>query len=117
MNKRKQLVISEYFDPSNKIDNFKKRKEIVDCIHNSKPRRKEEWTKITGLQLSLSTLILYETSKERKNILEKLEKQITYLSAPELTKVKVFGKWHDLPRKQAAYGDEGVTYTYSGMKK
>ena len=119
MNKRKQNVISEYVDTTNKIDNFKRCKGIVDCsldsLHTNQCKE-EEWVNISGPQLSLSKLILYKTSKERKNIFEELENQITYFSEPELTRVKVFGRWYDLPRKQAAYGNEAVTYTYSGMK-
>lgn len=32
-----------------------------------------------------------------------------------LAKVQVFGKWHSVPRKQATYGDAGLTYTFSGL--
>ena len=32
----------------------------------------------------------------------------------DLSKVKIFGKVHPIPRKQSAYGDEGLTYKYSG---
>lgn len=28
---------------------------------------------------------------------------------------RVFGKIYDLPRQQVAYGDPGITYTYSGV--
>lgn len=31
--------------------------------------------------------------------------------------VQVFGKVHSIPRKQAAYGDAGLTYTYSGVTR
>lgn len=29
--------------------------------------------------------------------------------------MKIFGSWHAIPRKQAAYGDEGLSYTFSGV--
>lgn len=29
--------------------------------------------------------------------------------------MRVFGKWHDIPRQQVAYGDEGVKYRFSGI--
>lgn len=29
---------------------------------------------------------------------------------------RVFGKVYPLPRQQVAYGDPGITYTYSGIK-
>lgn len=28
--------------------------------------------------------------------------------------MKVFGKWHQIPRQQSAYGDEGIVYRFSG---
>ncbi|XP_020863578.2 DNA oxidative demethylase ALKBH2 isoform X2 [Phascolarctos cinereus] len=33
----------------------------------------------------------------------------------DLSRVRVFGKWHRIPRKQATYGDTGLTYTFSGL--
>ncbi|XP_042863600.1 DNA oxidative demethylase ALKBH2-like isoform X2 [Penaeus japonicus] len=33
----------------------------------------------------------------------------------DLARVKVFGKWCDIPRKQVTYGDPGLTYKYSGI--
>lgn len=35
----------------------------------------------------------------------------------EEAKLHVFGKMHNIPRKQATYGDPGLTYTYSGVTK
>ena len=35
----------------------------------------------------------------------------------EEARVQVFGKVYDIPRKQATYGDAGLTYTYSGVKR
>lgn len=32
-----------------------------------------------------------------------------------LARIQVFGKWHNVPRKQATYGDTGLTYTFSGL--
>lgn len=29
--------------------------------------------------------------------------------------VKVYGKWHKIPRQQVAYGDDGIKYTFSGI--
>lgn len=29
--------------------------------------------------------------------------------------VRVFGKWHQIPRQQVAYGDHGVNYQFSGV--
>lgn len=38
-----------------------------------------------------------------------------FLCTGALAKVQVFGKWHSVPRKQATYGDAGLTYTFSGL--
>lgn len=35
----------------------------------------------------------------------------------EEAKVHVFGKLHNIPRKQVTYGDSGLTYTYSGITR
>ena len=117
MSKRKQNVISSHFDTegeNNQTKQYKKDKSISGDF--DKKIVCEEWTHITGPQPNLSTLILYKKSDERRYIFNELEKQITYPSDPELTRIKVFGKWHDLPRKQAAYGSDGVTYKYSGLR-
>lgn len=34
--------------------------------------------------------------------------------SPDKSKVFVHGKWYQIPRSQAAYGDEGLTYKFSG---
>ncbi|KAJ0067547.1 hypothetical protein NL108_008027, partial [Boleophthalmus pectinirostris] len=35
----------------------------------------------------------------------------------EEAQVHVFGKVYNIPRKQATYGDTGLAYTYSGVKR
>lgn len=32
-----------------------------------------------------------------------------------MTKLHVFGRWHNIPRQQVTYGDPELTYTYSGV--
>ncbi|MGH0179415.1 UNVERIFIED_CONTAM: hypothetical protein FKN15_001711 [Acipenser sinensis] len=34
----------------------------------------------------------------------------------DMAKVQVFGKFHNIPRKQATYGDPGLNYSFSGVK-
>ncbi|XP_013141360.1 PREDICTED: alpha-ketoglutarate-dependent dioxygenase alkB homolog 2-like [Papilio polytes] len=49
------------------------------------------------------------------NILyRELEDTLEYFTG-DLSKIKVFGKIYPLPRQQVAYGDPGITYTYSGI--
>ncbi|XP_067862161.1 DNA oxidative demethylase ALKBH2 [Heptranchias perlo] len=54
------------------------------------------------------------TKSEADDIFLQLEKVLEYFSG-DLTKVQVFGKWHNIPRQQVTYGDLGLTYTYSGV--
>ena len=83
---------------------------------NVSQHTERDWThKKTDNKLNISSIIFYKTQYERRYVFEQLEKQIRYFTEPRLTKVKVFGKLHDIPRKQAAYGDAGVEYKYSGL--
>lgn len=72
---------------------------------------KAKTIKEKDLNLSYGKVFL-PRSKESRRIFSCLEREVKYLP-PETSKVFVFGKWHPIPRKQAGYGDEGVTYTYS----
>lgn len=74
----------------------------------------KEWTHKNENQLNISSVILYRTYREKTYIFNALEKQIEYFTEPRLTRIKVFSKWHDIPRKHSAYGDDGVSYKYSG---
>ncbi|KAM3867521.1 DNA oxidative demethylase ALKBH2 [Diretmus argenteus] len=72
------------------------------------------WQKIEAEQLDCDYALLF--SKEEADLLFKqLEEEVVYLTEEE-AKVQVFGKLHSIPRKQATYGDAGLTYTYSGVK-
>lgn len=46
-------------------------------------------------------------------IFQKLEEEVEYFSG-DLLKVKVYDKWHNIPRKQVSYGDCGLSYSFSG---
>ncbi|XP_047020865.1 LOW QUALITY PROTEIN: DNA oxidative demethylase ALKBH2-like [Helicoverpa zea] len=48
------------------------------------------------------------------DLLRELESNLEYFTG-ELSRIKVFGKVYPLPRQQVAYGDPGITYTYSGV--
>ncbi|NXV83963.1 ALKB2 demethylase, partial [Atlantisia rogersi] len=51
---------------------------------------------------------------EADEIFQQLEEQVEYFEGDK-TKLQVFGKWHDIPRRQVTYGDPELTYTYSGV--
>ncbi|KAL1132061.1 hypothetical protein AAG570_010019 [Ranatra chinensis] len=65
--------------------------------------------------LNLEYVENFLDAKEADNLLKVLEQQITYMD-PELTKVRVFGKWHHIPRQQVAFGDAGLSYKFSGTR-
>ena len=117
MNKRKQNLIESYFNTPKKDD--QKRRKMEDSTQHSSlanDQKKNNWSYISGPELNLSTTNLYPSFESRQHIFSELETQISYLKDHSLTTIKVFGKTHNLPRKHAAYGNDGVTYTYSGIK-
>lgn len=69
-----------------------------------------QWKHITSENLNLDLVQLF-TKTEADILFQEAEKVIKY---NEDSKVFVHGKWHKVPRKQAAYGDTGLTYTFSG---
>lgn len=69
-----------------------------------------QWKYITSENLNLDLVQLF-TKTEAHILFQEAEKVIKY---NEDSKVFVHGKWHKVPRKQAAYGDTGLTYTFSG---
>ncbi|XP_071166600.1 DNA oxidative demethylase ALKBH2-like [Mytilus edulis] len=72
---------------------------------------KLKWRKLSGENLDCDYIILY-SKKEADELLIKCAELLEY-NTGQLAKVKVFGKWHDIPRKQVAYGDAGLSYKFS----
>ncbi|KAJ6656582.1 hypothetical protein lerEdw1_003469 [Lerista edwardsae] len=68
------------------------------------------WKQIRAEGLNCDYTILFGRP-EADQIFRELEEEVEY---SEGTKLHVFGKWHNIPRKQVTYGDAGLTYTYSG---
>ncbi|XP_037672885.1 DNA oxidative demethylase ALKBH2 [Choloepus didactylus] len=71
------------------------------------------WRHIRAEGLDCDYTVLFGRA-EADEIFRELEKEVEYFTGA-LAKVQVFGKWHSVPRKQATYGDAGVTYTFSGL--
>lgn len=69
-----------------------------------------QWKKITAENLNLDYIQLFSKT-EADALFQEAEKVIKYNAN---SKVFVHGKWHKVPRKQTAYGDTGLTYTFSG---
>ncbi|NP_001019687.1 DNA oxidative demethylase ALKBH2 isoform X1 [Bos taurus] len=71
------------------------------------------WGRIRAEGLNCDYTILFGKA-EADEIFQELEKEVEYFTGA-LARVQVFGKWHSVPRKQATYGDTGLTYTFSGL--
>ncbi|XP_004615653.2 DNA oxidative demethylase ALKBH2 [Sorex araneus] len=71
------------------------------------------WQRIRAEGLDCDYTLLFGKA-EADEIFQELEKEVEYFTGA-LARVQVFGKWHTVPRKQATYGDEGLTYTFSGL--
>ncbi|XP_069817491.1 DNA oxidative demethylase ALKBH2 [Dendropsophus ebraccatus] len=71
------------------------------------------WKRICAENLSCDYTSLFHKA-EADGIFQQLEKEIVYFTG-ELSKVQVYGKWHNVPRKQVTFGDEGLSYTFSGI--
>ncbi|XP_066253048.1 DNA oxidative demethylase ALKBH2-like [Euwallacea similis] len=78
----------------------------------SSTKQELQWKELTAENLNITYSILLSQSLAN-TLMEELEKYIHYYSG-DLTKVKIFGKWHQIPRQQVAYGDQGLKYTFSG---
>ncbi|CAN2390687.1 1-ethyladenine demethylase activity, partial [Pristimantis euphronides] len=71
------------------------------------------WKRIRAENLSCDYTSLFNKA-EANELFQQLEKDIVYFTG-DLAKVQVYGKWHSVPRKQVTFGDEGLTYTFSGI--
>ncbi|KAF6277597.1 alkB-like protein 2, alpha-ketoglutarate dependent dioxygenase [Rhinolophus ferrumequinum] len=71
------------------------------------------WRHIRAEGLDCDYTVLFGKA-EADEIFRDLEQEVEYFTGA-LARVQVFGKWHNVPRKQATYGDAGLTYTFSGL--
>lgn len=73
-----------------------------------------QWQKINGENLNLDYCQKFLTQDEGIELMEYMENNVQYLHG-KLSQVKVFGRYHPIPRQQVAFGDEGVCYKFSGI--
>ncbi|GLV46209.1 nimA-like kinase [Carabus blaptoides fortunei] len=81
--------------------------ELVSISH-----KKVSWQKTTAEDLDIDYTILLR-EELATFLFEILEETIEYEN-PENTKVKIFGKWFNIPRQQVAFGDPETKYKFSG---
>jgi len=89
----------------------KRKSEDSIVTKESKISKTITFKKISSENLDCDYGLIY-SREEAKDIFRKCEEEISYFTG-QLSKVFVFGKWHDIPRKQVAFGDDGLTYKYS----
>uniref|UniRef100_A0A1B6CYH9 DNA oxidative demethylase ALKBH2 n=1 Tax=Clastoptera arizonana TaxID=38151 RepID=A0A1B6CYH9_9HEMI len=72
-----------------------------------------KWHNISSENLELQYVPTFLINSEADTLFKVLESDLQYFSG-DLAKVKVYGKWHPIPRQQVAFGDEGLSYKFSG---
>ncbi|XP_041792919.1 DNA oxidative demethylase ALKBH2 isoform X2 [Chelmon rostratus] len=72
------------------------------------------WQKIEAEGFDCDYALLF-SKEEADRLFKQLEEEVVY--ATEEARVQLFGKVHNIPRKQATYGEAGLTYTYSGVTR
>jgi DNA oxidative demethylase len=74
------------------------------------------WITVLRKQLKVTyAQVVQPGSPASAGFFHRLEEQIHYLTG-KLSQVKIYGKWHPLPRKQAGYGEPGVYYSFTGHR-
>ncbi|XP_071948928.1 DNA oxidative demethylase ALKBH2-like [Antedon mediterranea] len=85
---------------------------LFNSEHQLLPPDKLSVQKIIGENLDYDYLQLLDKGAA-DTLFKKCEEEIDYFTG-DLTKVKVYGKWFNIPRKQVSFSDPGLTYKYSG---
>lgn len=71
------------------------------------------WEKIIADDLDLDYCETFLSRAEADSLMEYMENNVRYLEGPP-AHVKVFGRCYPIPRQQAAFGDDNVSYKFSG---
>ena len=89
--KKRKNSIEKYFQVQKKV-----KKDENDAV--SVELTPVKWTHINKNDLNISYAIILD-QKQCNNIFERLESELEYFTG-DLARVKVFGKYHDIPRQQ-----------------
>ncbi|KAI4462154.1 alpha-ketoglutarate-dependent dioxygenase alkb 2 [Holotrichia oblita] len=92
---------------------MKRRKIDLEEAIQDVARKKVEWRKTAAEGLDVDYALLLPRSLADE-LMSRLQQEVEYFDG-ELSKVKVFDKWHQIPRQQVAYGDVGMSYKFSGI--
>ncbi|XP_078596750.1 DNA oxidative demethylase ALKBH2-like [Branchiostoma floridae x Branchiostoma japonicum] len=80
---------------------------------NTKVDLNLKWRNLRGENFSCDYAMLYSPSAAR-TLLKACEEELIY-NTGDLAKVQIFGQFHNIPRKQVAFGDPGLSYRFSGV--
>ncbi|XP_021368019.1 DNA oxidative demethylase ALKBH2-like isoform X2 [Mizuhopecten yessoensis] len=94
------------------VSKVRKKEGNVNINTDSAVAKSLKWQQFSSENLDCRYTILYSKA-EADNLISECERSLTYNTGP-MARIFVFGKWRDLPRKQTAHGDDGLTYSYSG---
>ncbi|XP_078681537.1 DNA oxidative demethylase ALKBH2-like [Branchiostoma floridae x Branchiostoma belcheri] len=73
-----------------------------------------KWRKLRGENFNCDYTVLYRPG-EARTLLQTCEEELVY-NTGDLAKVQIFGQFHNIPRKQVAFGDPGLSYRFSGVE-
>ncbi|GLG94997.1 DNA oxidative demethylase ALKBH2 [Gryllus bimaculatus] len=71
-----------------------------------------QWRKLAAEGLDCDYCLLLPRA-QADALFRRLEDELKYFKG-DLTRIFVYGKWHDIPRQQVSFGDEGLSYKFSG---
>ncbi|KAK7869079.1 hypothetical protein R5R35_000798 [Gryllus longicercus] len=71
-----------------------------------------QWRKLAAEGLDCDYCLLLPRA-QADALFRRLEDELEYFKG-DLTRIFVYGKWHDIPRQQVSFGDEGLSYKFSG---
>ncbi|KAM8961520.1 DNA oxidative demethylase ALKBH2 [Pelodytes ibericus] len=107
--KRKKLDVEEWADQVDSTEEAKSRKDKEGTLL----AEHLTWKEFIKENLTCDYTLLFRKT-EADDIFQQLEKEIVYFSG-DLSRIQVYGKWHNVPRKQVTYGDDGLFYRFSSL--
>ncbi|KAI8483102.1 Alpha-ketoglutarate-dependent dioxygenase alkB 2 [Branchiostoma belcheri] len=85
--------------------------DITSCSTDPVPL---QWQKLRGENFNCDYTVLYRPSVA-STLFQACEEEFVY-NTGDLARVQIFGKYRDIPRKQVAFGDPGLSYRFSGVE-
>ena len=83
---------------------------VYDLTFLRQENRKVVWRKVRAENLDVDYAQMF-TKREADTLFQEAEKVIHY---DQTSQVFIHGRWVDIPRKQAAFGQDGLKYSFSG---